>query len=466
MNKIFLLCYLSCLVFNNVIHAQYFKAVKTITSSNGICGGVSFADINGDGKKDIIATGSTINLVWSKNTANNVFLTMTQIHDGSIFGDALDVADVDKDGDMDIISAVSYPNKIIFSKNKGNGTFENIEVNTSIEPVEDLELADLDNDGKLDIIFSTYNASNDFDQVQWLKNLGSDQFSGVQTISLNVKDPKKLFCTDLTGDGLLDVIVVSYFDKNFSWHKNLGGGIFSDKIVINNTAAYNNCVTAADYDGDGDQDILVGNGDGSIKKYLLWYENDGTGFFTPTTNLTNDGGYWDVKCADLDGDGDMDVVTGDVVKKNVKIFLNKNSGKIFEEQIIASGLGYVRDIDIADADGDGDPDITIVTSLQDLVLFFENIIPQSTSVINQTKDISLVEVWPNPALDKFSVHFTSSNLPAIMQIYDINGQLKTSLETSDHFTNVETTNWNAGKYFIVIKDKSKKTIGNKVLIIP
>jgi enediyne biosynthesis protein E4 len=128
------------------------------------------------------------------------------------------------------------------------------------------------------------------------------------------------------------------------------------------------CVTAADYDGDGDLDLFVGV---RLKPFMYGYpckgyilQNNGKGIFTDVTEqvcpaLKTAGMITDARWFDYDKDGKMDlVVTGEYMP--VRIFHNENNKQLIETTA-AAGLsnsnGWWNRIEIADIDADGYPDI-------------------------------------------------------------------------------------------------------------
>jgi len=122
--------------------------------------------------------------------------------------------------------------------------------------------------------------------------------------------------------------------------------------------------TFADLDGDGDLDALVGNNAGNT----LYFQNIGSAtaasFASPVTNalgLSAVPSKAAPTLVDLDGDGDLDVLAGEGYG-NTRYF--QNSGSATAASFAAplttpfglSDVGYRSTPTFADLDGDGDPD--------------------------------------------------------------------------------------------------------------
>jgi hypothetical protein len=120
-------------------------------------------------------------------------------------------------------------------------------------------------------------------------------------------------------------------------------------------------VAVLDFEGDGDEDLFVGDG---VRSTL--YENDGSGRFTDVTDeaglaSSHDNGITatGVAAADIDGDGRPDLFVTDSFGP-ARLF--RNVGGRFAEMTDDSGIraaANTRSAAFADIDGDGDLDLFV-----------------------------------------------------------------------------------------------------------
>ena len=181
---------------------------------------------------------------------------------------------------------------------------------------------------------------------------------------------------DFDGDGLLDIVSTT-IDPCGPAHffKNTGDGQFTDRSrqsgLTGQLGGLN--VTHADYDNDGDLDLLVLRGgwlaaDGRIRNSLL--RNDGTGRFADVTRSSGmaEPAYptQTAAWADYDGDGDLDVYIGNEIDNaNVaypsQLYRNNGNGS-FTDVAEAAGVTNFRmakGVAWGDYDNDGDPDLYV-----------------------------------------------------------------------------------------------------------
>lgn len=153
---------------------------------------------------------------------------------------------------------------------------------------------------------------------------------------------------------------------------------YSSSVLLCGSDA-SSSVSAADLDGDGDPDLVYGNGRHYPKLSLIYF-NDGGGAFHgehplfPIRRKT-----YDVALADLDGDGDVDAVAGTDFGDYKEIFWNAGNGTFTAGPLLERepGLGgrelAVRAVVASDLDDDGAPDIVMVgRESPDLVFWNES----------------------------------------------------------------------------------------------
>ncbi|MFT6127699.1 MAG: hypothetical protein ACJAVA_002192 [Flavobacteriaceae bacterium] len=195
---------------------------------------VFFADIDGDGIKDVISDSSINNQpVWYKHLDGlGNFGTQQEITNdtsGSIYVIA---DDVDNDGDMDVLNIEFGGETIAWYENDGLGTFGPKQIITFNVTSRKIVSVDLDNDGDKDILYSYQDSLNGF--VVWKVNDGFGTFGTTQLISNNLEAPRGLFAADIDNDGDEDVFYTDMNLNKIAWHENLtilGTNDFSSESI-------------------------------------------------------------------------------------------------------------------------------------------------------------------------------------------------------------------------------------------
>ncbi len=229
---------------------------------------------------------------------------------------------------------------------------------TGVEP-RSIAVADLDGDGDRDLAV----ANQGDDDVTILKNTGAGNFNQPSSSPEQVGDfPVAIVAADLDGDDDQDLAVANGgFGGGVTILKNTGAGNFNQPSSSPEQAGNNpTSLTAADLDGDGDQDLAVGNS-GSNDVTIL--KNSGLGnFFEPGSSPeAASGGPSAVVAADLDGDGDQDLAVANVASPGlVTILKNTGAGNFNQPSSSPEQAGDgPRSIVAADLDGDGDQDLAV-----------------------------------------------------------------------------------------------------------
>ena len=328
----------------------------------------TFADVDGDGDFDMLMGNEAANTYFFENTGsgtNPVFTEQTTIEDnpfygfegtGSIYGTGLAIpVFVDLDGDLDldlIIGATSINsdgtdlNAVRYFENT-NGTFSPVNDPAVSAPMQyesqvALTFADVDDDGDMDMFAGASGSGIVRFFTQGVENVFSEEYGSWNSVTR-------------TGS--------PFSGFNF--------GKYSSPV-------------AADLDGDGDVDFLVGGGSDDDKSNIRYFENTDGAFTLVDRTLLNlspfggvdAGGHAAPSFIDLDSDGDLDVLLGSKYIWEISVLINDN-GKFIPSvnhplaQIIEdAGVDYSAKPIFADIDDDGDPDLFVAHAYG--VDFFEN----------------------------------------------------------------------------------------------
>lgn len=240
----------------------------------------------------------------------------------------------------------------------------------------DARFADVDQDDDLDLIIA-----NEFRPNLLLLNDGAGRFTNVSATHLpqTRRDSEDVGVADFDRDGDLDIVIVSEDDQVNELYLNDGHGRFADASVRISVTGISNAVLVTDIDLDGDADILIGNNGQNV--VLI---NNGTGFFTDETaqrlplrrDVTQD-----LELGDVDGDSDRDLLVGNEGANRLLI----NIGGGFFRDASADRLPLIaepeetREADFGDIDGDGDLDIFFAN----VRLFVAGALRQNRLLINQ-----------------------------------------------------------------------------------
>ena len=133
-----------------------FQAATTYADSDTP---VSFADLNGDGNLDMIASNSSGNVLVYFGNGNGTFQSAQTFATGGGGDSQITTGDVNGDGVADIITGDEYGTTVRVLLNNGNGTFQAPTSYQVTGRITSLVSGDLNNNGLSDVVTNTANNS-------------------------------------------------------------------------------------------------------------------------------------------------------------------------------------------------------------------------------------------------------------------------------------------------------------------
>jgi hypothetical protein len=381
--------------------ALSFATAKQYSSGGNGANAIAVADLNGDGKTDLVVTnycayssctipGTNIGVLLQNPDGS--FQTAVVYASGGLFADSVAVADVNGDGHPDIVVANcgSDTNSCVSTSNSGNvgvligngdGTFQAVTTYATGGGgfgASSVAVADLGN-GHLDLIVAGDCSGGGC--VGVLLGNGNGTFNSELTANgSGGLTALAVAVADVNGDGKRDVVVANECTNDTCTSSDVGvligngdgtfgavatydsGGLFADGVVI------------ADVNGDGKTDLIVANSststsvdDGDVGVLL----GNGNGTFQTAIHYPSGAfGAASVAVADVNGDGKPDVVVANCSATSssctggggsVGVLLGNGNGTFQTAVPLSPGGNTPFGIAVGDVNGDGRPDIVVAS---------------------------------------------------------------------------------------------------------
>ncbi|MFN0107509.1 MAG: FG-GAP-like repeat-containing protein [Blastocatellia bacterium] len=323
---------------------------------------IKTADLNNDGRADLIATAGSSGATSVVLSSQNGFASPQTY--GFTFGGrdyrSAAVGDFNNDGKLDLAtlgynSFSSSAGALTVFPGTSPGVFNRdrgVDYAIGDNP-DSLVAADFNRDGFIDLASANI-GSND---VSILFNKGRNSFGMEMRVSAGL-EPRSIVSADFDNDGNPDLAVANRNGATLSLFLGDGRGNFNQRLI--GIAANPRSVTVTDINGDAKPDIVIPNNNTGMVSVLL---NIGGGNFSLPVNSDTGRIPFDTAVGDFTGDGKADLAisgfsTRDIPNELVSVFAGDGGGKFTpadEYQFPTAGL-----LAAGDFNADGLSDLAVV----------------------------------------------------------------------------------------------------------
>ncbi|GFO63324.1 VCBS repeat-containing protein [Geomonas paludis] len=237
--------------------------------------GIAIGDVDNDGLADLVITGDIPGLpglrgrvkIYTQNGSTHALNEAREYALSTATAGTLAIADLNGDGRKDIVVAsVQGSNgllSIFFQENGGLGA-EQTYTSVSVVYGGEVHVADVNNDGRNDII-----VQSDLKQVAVIKQLsmgGFDITPDFYTVQTSYWPDFRSFAVgDINGDGLADIVAADPASNGLNiFVQNSDGGITGPQILQLTLLTAQDEVKIADMNGDGLNDIVILSGQSMV----------------------------------------------------------------------------------------------------------------------------------------------------------------------------------------------------------
>lgn len=435
---------------NTVFSQGLTFTTNTISLGGSLSSHIVVADVNGDGKMDLVTecnlqqVGGT-ELVVLTNNGSGGFGIIDAVPISTYTGGAFAVADINGDGKQDVIGGGSSTGGggprggggvvlIVATNNGGNGFISQIITyrnpgaplsNPARANIDSVLAADINGDGKPDLII----ANDTMPGYLTILTNGGTNFFSVQTNYIVGNNPRCVVAADVNRDGYLDLICANAGDNTLMVLTNDGSGIFGSNATLN-VGGGPYFIAAADIDGDGSMDLISANSYTNIHvafgfgNTLTILTNDGSGVFGSNATLIAGTEPTGIIAADINGDGYVDLVNANYYDNTLTIFTNNGSGVFGSNVTLNVGPGPFGVV-TADFNGDGKLDLATANGGP----------PATLTVLTQTRF--------SPPVLNITSSSSNSVVTWLLPVYEPSPSF--TLQTNSDLT---TTNWGLADYVI------------------
>jgi len=338
-----------------------FTFLSQIDSGGGFPTAVALADFNNDGKADLVVVNCELAEVFTScpdeksngvvavflGNGNGTFQAVQTYDTGGGGAIKVVVADLNRDGKLDLVVGNECAAKTCTTVGgvglllgNGNGTFQPVSTYQGVGQGR-VAVADLNQDGKVDLVLDIGSSIN-----VMLGN-GNGSFQTPVAYMLGGVSSSVIAIKDVNRDGKPDIIAVNNGVTNAGMVRVLighGDATFQSAVTYPSSGVLTLSMSATDVNGDSDPDVIVTScavkgsscfvtGTGAVT--IL--QGKGNGKFQTAIPFSSGGAYPNaLAIADLNGDGRPDLIATNFFSNNLGVLLN--DGAFATSTVLTSSL--------------------------------------------------------------------------------------------------------------------------------
>ncbi len=408
---------------------------------------IEFADIDGDGDKDIFATARDADdVVWLRNDGFPANWVTDTIFPEANKPLGIAAGDLDNDDDEDLIVCSFGDDKVFGFRNNGEGSFSPFVLENDANAPREAEIADLDADGFQDVVVVSSAINNTV--VVYYGDSTGEYTKQVLFFDRSARDVE---IEDWDGNGSLDILV-SLFDDDFTALENpVDVLLFRNEakrsystVALASLEERTNGLLVLDVDEDEDKDLVLGfdgfSGNSSPPIITVGINEGGEIIdYIPLADQIS-GSVLGLDAGDVDNDNKVELVFAEFEAGNIGL-INFNIERFSDTTVM--------DTTMAD------------TTVTDTTVFDSTV----TSIRSRIYPlVTKLSIYPNPASEELYIRSEDEQIIIDKVIWQNTlGQKMLEVPAHSKAIRVKLHSYPPGIYYLTV-DTNKGRLSKKILL--